>query len=488
MLDDKIKLLEYINSCLKPKIIEKKKFGEVFTPIWVIEEMLDKIKEYDAECFTNPNLTWLDPAVGIGNFVIILYYKLMDGLKQEIEDEEARKKHILENMIYMSELNKKNCFLVKQIFNPDSKYNLNLYQGDSLKLNIADEWKVEQFNYIIGNPPYNEELTKVGAIPLYNKFIERFIPLSNRLSFIVPSRWFAGGKGLDKFRKLMLNRTDIVYIHHFNDSKKIFGANIDIKGGVNYFLIDRLYNGLCSYNNIMIKLNKYDILVEAKYYKLIEKVINFGNLEKLYRSQNYYNIETNDKRLQDEGENCIKCYVSKQKGFVKYIDKAQVKKNITKWKLILARGAHKENSGFGNIFIASPGEVHTKSYISFEVADEKEAQSLESYLKCKLSNLLLSIRKISQDISFATCSWIPLVPLDRIWTDVKLFEYFNFDQELIDLVLSENIVGYKELIQEPEEDTILAKKSVADLKKLCKETGLKNYNKLKKAELLKLLE
>ncbi len=52
----------------------------------------------------------------------------MDGLKEKIPDEQKRKKHILEKQIYMGELNKKNCFVIKQIFNINDEYKLNLYQ------------------------------------------------------------------------------------------------------------------------------------------------------------------------------------------------------------------------------------------------------------------------------------------------------------------------------------------------------------------------
>ena len=61
----------------------------------------------------------------------------------------------------------------------------------------------------MGNPPYNQEFNKGGALPLYHKFIEYYIDKCNLLTFIIPSRWFAGGKGLDNFRIMMLNRKDI---------------------------------------------------------------------------------------------------------------------------------------------------------------------------------------------------------------------------------------------------------------------------------------
>ncbi len=64
-----------------------------------------------------------------------------------------------------------------------------------MKINIKEVFEINKFDIIIGNPPYNENLTNSGAKPLYNKFIEYYINKCNLLSFIVPSRWFAGGKG-----------------------------------------------------------------------------------------------------------------------------------------------------------------------------------------------------------------------------------------------------------------------------------------------------
>ena len=64
-----------------------------------------------------------------------------------------KKKHILENMLYMSELNKKNFLICKQIFDINNEYKLNIYNGDSLKLDINKEWNIDKFDIIIGNPP-----------------------------------------------------------------------------------------------------------------------------------------------------------------------------------------------------------------------------------------------------------------------------------------------------------------------------------------------
>jgi hypothetical protein len=252
---------------LKPKTIEKKQFGEVFTPMnFINDKMLKDIEDYwfnknKENIWSNEKLTWYDPAAGMGNYPIAIYYKLMKGLETKIPCELERKRHILEKMIYMGELNQKNCFITKQIFNIKDEYKLNLYEGNTLEVNIKNTFGIDKFDIIIGNPPYNENLTSSGAKPLYNKFIEYYINKCNLLSFIVPSRWFAGGKGLDKFREMMINREDILYIKHYDDACQIFGNLVEIKGGVNYFLIDEEYKGLCEYNNSKVKFNNYIIIL-----------------------------------------------------------------------------------------------------------------------------------------------------------------------------------------------------------------------------------
>jgi hypothetical protein len=97
LIDKPKELLELINDCLKPKEIEKKKFGEVFTPInFINDSMLKDIEDYWLEnknenIWTNENLTWYDPATGMGNYPIAIYYKLMNGLKTKIPNKKKEK-------------------------------------------------------------------------------------------------------------------------------------------------------------------------------------------------------------------------------------------------------------------------------------------------------------------------------------------------------------------------------------------------------------
>ena len=111
-----------------------------------------------------------------------------------------------------------------------------------------------QFDVIIGNPPYqlkvNESGKGLGAIPIYQKFVEQALKLNPRyVSMIIPARWFSGGVGLEEFRKNMLNNKNIKSIVDFIDSKDCF-PGVDVNGGICYFLIDKNYNGDCEYTNI----------------------------------------------------------------------------------------------------------------------------------------------------------------------------------------------------------------------------------------------
>ena len=485
LIDNPKDLLELINECLKPKDIEKKKFGEVFTPMdFINNKMLKDIEDYwlityKEIIWTNDKIKYYDPATGMGNYPIAIYYKLLEGLKIKIPDEELRKKHIIENMLYMGELNKKNCFIIKQIFNIDNKYKLNLYEGNTLEVDIKKTFGIDKFDIIIGNPPYNEELTSVGAKPLYNKFVEYYVDKCKMLSFITPSRWFAGGKGLDGFRKMMINRTDIIYIKHYEKASEIFGNTVSIEGGVNYFLIDEKYNGLCDYNGSKVQFNNFDIVLDGKYYEIINKILNYDKITKYYISQDYYKIQTNDKRLKNIKTNDdIKCYVSQQKGFNKYINKNEIIKPTNNYKVITAR-ANGGNGCFGNIFIGSPDEVHTKSYISFNLNSENEAKSLLSYMKCKLPNFMLSLRKISQDISESTCKWIPLPPLNKEWNDEEVYKHFKLSENEIKLIKETTISGYKD-IKTVNTEVIEEKKPKKLLKNIIENTQVIEEKKPKK--------
>lgn len=240
LIDKPKELLELIDSCLKPKQKEKQENGEVFTPMCLVFEMLDNldkhyIEENGRSIFTEPNFKWFDPASGMGNFPVAVYLKLMEGLKTQIPNDEERKKHIVENMLYMSELNKKNVFICHQIFNVNNQYKLNIYEGDTLKLDIFRVWGLNMFDVILGNIPFNKggirshTGTQLGDKneTIWPNFIEQsfeWLKPDGFLVFINPLSWLKKSHSL---YNEMLEKY-IIWLKLWDDSQSKGAINADI--------------------------------------------------------------------------------------------------------------------------------------------------------------------------------------------------------------------------------------------------------------------
>ena len=262
LIDNPKELLELINDCLKPKEVEKKENGEVFTPMIIANEILDNLP---IEVWKNKNLKWFDPATGMGNFPIAIYLRLMEGLKDIIQDVKARKKHILENMLYMCELNKKNVLVCNQIFDINNEYQLNLYQGDTLEFKPLEIFKVKEFDIIIGNPPYNKggirshtgkQLGEKNET-IWTKFIEKafkWLKPNGYLAYINPLSWLKKSHSL---HNTMLEK-HILWMKLWDDSKSKGIINADIP--ISLYVLQ---------NKINVNNEKTKIISEIKRKKLI---------------------------------------------------------------------------------------------------------------------------------------------------------------------------------------------------------------------------
>src|ERR1039458_1715061 len=132
-----------------------------------------------------------------------------------------------------------------------------------------------QFDVIVGNPPY--QLGQSGgdavgsfAMPIYQKFVDAAKALEpSYITMVIPSRWFAGGRGLDAFRQQMLTDLRLRALVDYPDSRDVF-AGVDIAGGISYFLWDAAWSDSCEVTTfsdgvagppMRRYLAEYDILV-----------------------------------------------------------------------------------------------------------------------------------------------------------------------------------------------------------------------------------
>lgn len=428
--------------------ILKREFGEVLTPIGTVKDMIEKI---DSDFWTSPYTKdgtikrVLDCSNGSGIFLWMVIYKFMIGLNQIIIDEEDRYKFIIENIIYACEIQKSKMFNWLCIADLYDCYDLNVYCGSYIDKgfdnHMKEVWNIDTFSLIISNPPYQESIDGNNrSRPLYNIFIEKSIKISEMILFITPSRWLSGGFGLDNFRNMMFNRKDIKLINHFDSKIKIFD-NVDIVGGVSYFMLDRSYNGDVLFNGVYCKLNKYDIWVDPKYHNLLDRFILSDNLSTICKSKSFW-MNFNDNELDRESNyDNILCYVAKQKGLRRYIKNNKLSNSskllIDKYK-IFTPAANGEKPNFGNLITGLPNESASNTYLTLYLNSKEEIDSLKSYMSTKFCNFFLSLRKNTQNIKPDTLKWIPMVPFDREWTNEKLFEYFNLSNDEIDMIIGKN--------------------------------------------------
>lgn len=317
-----------------------------------------------------------------------------------------------------------------------------------------------QFDVIIGNPPYqlNDGGYGTSATPIYNKFVDQAKKLDPRLlTMIIPSRWFAGGKGLDEFRQSMLTDDRLRSIDDYLSASDVFpdGAG---KGGVCYFLWDRDNPGRCRVSthfkdevpstttrqlleegvDVFIRFNeglsilKKVVAVETGQTRSLS-LPETKRFDRLVSSRKPFGLDTTFKGKVSEGAGDLLVY---QNGGTGYVARSAISTGthlIDKWKIFHGYAA----PGTGNRdtyphriistpFLGEPGSICSETYLCIGPFDSKsQAESALSYLSCRMTRLLILLHKPSQHTTRKVYSFVPTQEWTKWWTDEVLYAKYS---------------------------------------------------------------
>ena len=337
---------------------------------------------------------------------------------------------------------------------------------------------IMKFDAIVGNPPYMimDGGAKASAKPIYNYFIESSKKVEPKyMSFIIPTRWYTGGKGLDDFRKSMLNDKHMELIHDYLTPEYIF-SNTNIRGGVCYFLWNKNYNNevdlirVVTHQNEKIisdikrkfKIKEVDIFIrDAHAIAILDRILKEKNIDFMTNyisSRKPFGIDGNftesELFLSDKNELAnIECYgKAKSIGYIKKDDVKNHKDWISVWKVYMPYVNNigtELNDDNQNTFIGEPNSVCTETFLVAGAElnlNKYECIALSKYLRSKFARFLHSLAKTSHHATAKTYQFVPLQDFsdksDIDWSksiaeiDQQLYAKYKFSKDEIDYVES----------------------------------------------------
>lgn len=477
---------------------------EVFTPPNLANDMLDLLPQ---ELFCDPKTRFLDPVCKSGVFLREIAKRLLKGLEQVIPDEQKRRDHIFKNQLYGIGITELTALLSRRSVycskSANGKYSVCesfdndrgniryermfhtwedgkcIYCGasqgvydredanETYAYNFIHTEKLEKlfnmkFDVIIGNPPYQlsdgGSGTGISAKPLYHKFVEQAKKLNPKyLVMIIPSRWFAGGKGLSEFRIEMISDNRMRLINDFSSSKDCF-PGVNIAGGVCYFLWDKDYKGDCIVINqygdkkfeLKRKLDEFPIFIRNNYaISVIHKILNsnFRSLADSVLTRNPFGFVSSERGSEAYFKDSVILHSSEGIG---YVQRTDIKKNfdvIDKYKVTIGKVVPSNGEvdvtpemGYKVITtprILGPGEIHTESYMLLSSFENKEfAENFSHYLTLKFPRFLLKQTLTSMNIAKDNFAFVPSLDYSKRWKDEDLYKLYDLSKDEINYIES----------------------------------------------------
>lgn len=495
---------------------------EVFTPPDLANKMLDTLAEAwaanhgGANLWADKTIKFLDPCTKSGIFLREITNRLTKGLEREIPELQERVDHILTKQVFGIGITRLTSLLARRSVycsrHASGKHSIaksfknhdgniwfgridHTWDGEKCKYcgaNRRDYSRAEglethaypfihspdiqseladffggnmQFDVIIGNPPY--QLGQSGgeavggfAMPIYQEFVKAAKKLDPRFVVMVtPSRWFAGGRGLDEYRSEMLADRRMRVLVDFPDAREAFPGT-QIKGGVSYFLWDNSWSGPCEVTTIEAGqptatptkrfLGAYDVLVRRnEAVPILEKVLKatakdgLGNLASKVSAIQPFSIRTNFRgAATPQGiKNPIRLIGN---GGDSFIARADVPRNdawVDEWKVLLG-AAYGAGEGYphqiyNQPIIAGPGTACSETYLVIDRFKSKsEADRFAVYLRTRLVRFLVSLRKYTQHLYNERFQFVPDLPMDREWTDEALYKKYHLTKDEIHFINS----------------------------------------------------
>lgn len=326
------------------------------------------------------------------------------------------------------------------------------------------------FDYIIGNPPYQDETigdNKGFAPPVYDKFIDGAYQIGDKVELIHPARFlFNAGSTPKQWNKKMLNDPHLKVLSYEPDASKIF-PNTDIKGGVVVTCYDKenefgaidVFTPYNELNSILHKVIKKDgeylskIAISRTSYRMTDTMHKENpNAIKLLSKGHPYDMSTNIFELlpfifyntkPNDGHEYIQILGRENNERVyKYIRRDYVNDvvNLNSYKVILPKASG--TGAFGETIappiIGKPGLANTETFLSIgNFSTGEEADNLLKFIRCKFTRALLDVVKVTQDITPDKFKYVPLQDFtsssDIDWSksihdiDLQLYAKYGLD-------------------------------------------------------------